>query len=207
VQARTICEHGVLGLSVRRYRKRCPQSHAGQSGGHATWQRTLFHAEHPHPHIYIRKRWPGNLILPAGFVRSDIWFLNPAMAVQLRARPLAKFQANLAAGSGRLMRPMLPLATAQPDCRLAEADTYVPGVVCARQQLVKQRHGAKAAGALWIYVPDHARSTSWRRIKPNKMTPVESEPTPFRNGALSHRLKPLGQSVFGKIGFIHGFGC
>ena len=27
------------------------------------------------------------------------------------------------------------------------------------------------------------------------MTPVGFEPTPFRNGALSHRLRPLGQSV------------
>ena len=29
----------------------------------------------------------------------------------------------------------------------------------------------------------------------SKMTPVGFEPTPFRNGALSHRLRPLGQSV------------
>jgi hypothetical protein len=29
------------------------------------------------------------------------------------------------------------------------------------------------------------------------MTPVGFEPTPFRNGALSDRLKPLGQSVLG----------
>ena len=27
------------------------------------------------------------------------------------------------------------------------------------------------------------------------MTPVGFEPMPFRNGALSHRLRPLGQSV------------
>ena len=27
------------------------------------------------------------------------------------------------------------------------------------------------------------------------MTPVGFEPTPFRNGAFSHRLRPLGQSV------------
>ena len=27
------------------------------------------------------------------------------------------------------------------------------------------------------------------------MTPVGFEPTPLRNGALSHRLRPLGQSV------------
>ena len=31
-----------------------------------------------------------------------------------------------------------------------------------------------------------------------KVTPVGFEPTPFRNGALSHRLRPLGQSVSGK---------
>ena len=29
------------------------------------------------------------------------------------------------------------------------------------------------------------------------VTPVGFEPTPFRNGALSHRLRPLGQSVLG----------
>ena len=29
----------------------------------------------------------------------------------------------------------------------------------------------------------------------SKMTPVGFEPTPFLNGALSHRLRPLGQSV------------
>ena len=29
----------------------------------------------------------------------------------------------------------------------------------------------------------------------HKMTPVGFKPTPFRNGALSHRLRPLGQSV------------
>ena len=28
-----------------------------------------------------------------------------------------------------------------------------------------------------------------------KITPVGFEPTPFRNGALSHRLRPLGQTV------------
>ena len=28
-----------------------------------------------------------------------------------------------------------------------------------------------------------------------QVTPVGFEPTPFRNGALSHRLRPLGQSV------------
>ena len=29
----------------------------------------------------------------------------------------------------------------------------------------------------------------------NKLTAVGFEPTPFRNGALSHRLRPLGQTV------------
>jgi hypothetical protein len=81
------------------------------------------------------------------------------------------------------MQPMLPLATAQPDCPFVEAATYMPGVVCARQQFVKQRRGPKVAGALWIYGPDHVCSTSWRRIRPNRMTPVGFEPTPFRNGA------------------------
>jgi hypothetical protein len=93
------------------------------------------------------------------------------------------------------MQPMLPLANAQPDCPFAEAVTYIPGVVGARQQFVKQRHGPKVAGALWMYGPDHVCSTSRRRAKPNKMTPVGFEPTPSRNGALSHRLRPLGQSV------------
>jgi hypothetical protein len=93
---------------------------------------------------------------------------------------------------------MLPLATAQPDCPLAEADTYMPGVVCARQQFVKQRNGPKVADAFWMYEPDHVCSTR-RRMKPNKITKnndnVGLEPTPFRNGALSHRLRPLGKSV------------
>jgi hypothetical protein len=94
VQARTICEHGVLGMPVWRYRRLCPQSHAGQSGIHAIRQQTLAHAEHLHPHIYIRTRWPGNLILSVGLV-ATAWFLNPALAIQLRARPFAKFLANL----------------------------------------------------------------------------------------------------------------
>ena len=33
-----------------------------------------------------------------------------------------------------------------------------------------------------------------QRMKP-KVTPVGPKPTPLRNGALSHRLRPLGQSV------------
>ena len=32
---------------------------------------------------------------------------------------------------------------------------------------------------------------------PANLTPVGFEPTPLRNGALSHRLRPLGQSVLG----------
>ena len=35
------------------------------------------------------------------------------------------------------------------------------------------------------------------------MTAVGFEPTPFRNGALSHRLRPLGQTVmFGELGSL-----
>jgi len=98
---------------------------------------------------------------------------------------------------------MLPLATTQPDCPLAEADTYMPGVVCARQQFVKQQTGPKVAGALWMYGLDHVCSTSWRRIKLNIMTSLGSEHMPFRNGASSHRLRPLGRSVSGKIRFVH----
>ena len=37
-----------------------------------------------------------------------------------------------------------------------------------------------------------------------KMTPVGFEPTPFRNGALNHRLRPLGQSVSGKSTMLVG---
>jgi hypothetical protein len=98
------------------------------------------------------------------------------------------------------MQPMLPLATAGPDGPLAESDTYMSGVVCARQQFA--RHGPEVAGALWMYGSDHVCSTSWRRIKANKMTPVGFEPTLFRNGALSHRLRLFGQSVL-KIRAIH----
>jgi hypothetical protein len=39
-----------------------------------------------------------------------------------------------AAGPGELMQELLPLATAQSDCPLAEADAHMPGVVCARQK-------------------------------------------------------------------------
>ena len=34
-----------------------------------------------------------------------------------------------------------------------------------------------------------------KNIYINEMTAVGFEPTPFRNGALSHRLRPLGQTV------------
>ena len=33
------------------------------------------------------------------------------------------------------------------------------------------------------------------RVRNEKVTAVGFEPTPFRNGALSHRLRPLGQTV------------
>ena len=38
---------------------------------------------------------------------------------------------------------------------------------------------------------------AWLRLQQprRQMTPVGFEPTPLRNGALSHRLRPLGQSV------------
>ena len=55
-----------------------------------------------------------------------------------------------------------------------------------------------------MYGPGHVCSTSWRRVKPNTMTLVGFEPTPFRNGALSHRLRPLGQSVSGKSTMLVG---
>ena len=37
---------------------------------------------------------------------------------------------------------------------------------------------------------------AWGRIR---MTAVGFEPTPFRNGALSHRLRPLGQTVMFRL--------
>ena len=56
--------------------------------------------------------------------------------------------------------------------------------------------------------PNHSKTTDFGKIgfdarnfrKTNsersiQVTPVGFEPTPFRNGALSHRLRPLGQSV------------
>jgi hypothetical protein len=91
-------------------------------------------SSHLHPHVLAGE--PDSFSWP----RSNVWFLNPAMRVQLRARPFATISQQAlrpAAGSGELMQPMLPLATAQPDCPFAEADTYMPGVVCARQQSVK----------------------------------------------------------------------
>ena len=45
-----------------------------------------------------------------------------------------------------------------------------------------------------------------RRKNGVPMTPVGFEPTPFRNGALSHRLRPLGQSVHvacGQVILVH----
>ena len=55
-----------------------------------------------------------------------------------------------------------------------------------------------------------ARNTTLRQILPRlchkcvvahtrKVTAVGFEPTPFRNGALGHRLRPLGQSAIGSI--------
>ena len=37
--------------------------------------------------------------------------------------------------------------------------------------------------------------TGQHRVTKRKVTPVGFEPTPLQNGALSHRLRPLGQSV------------
>ena len=37
------------------------------------------------------------------------------------------------------------------------------------------------------------------RIRHEKMTVVGFEPMPFQNGALSHRLRPLGQTVLGTM--------
>ena len=39
--------------------------------------------------------------------------------------------------------------------------------------------------------------TTSGNASPAKVTPVGFEPTPLRNGTLSHRLRPLGQSVLG----------
>ena len=39
--------------------------------------------------------------------------------------------------------------------------------------------------------------TTSGNASPAKVTPVGFKPTPLRNGALSHRLRPLGQSVLG----------
>jgi hypothetical protein len=52
--------------------------------------------------------------------------------------PNSEQTSSPSAGSGALMQPVLLLATAQPDCPLADAATYMPGVVCGRQQFVKQ---------------------------------------------------------------------
>ena len=38
-------------------------------------------------------------------------------------------------------------------------------------------------------------NAAWQDICMSEMTAVGFEPTPFRNGALSHRLRPLGQTV------------
>ena len=52
-----------------------------------------------------------------------------------------------------------------------------------------------------------SRHTTASRISlRGKVTPVGFEPTPLRNGALSHRLRPLGQSVLGTT-FWHQNDC
>ena len=43
---------------------------------------------------------------------------------------------------------------------------------------------------------DHAE---WLQTGALPVTAVGFEPTPFRNGALSHRLRPLGQTVLGAL--------
>ena len=64
---------------------------------------------------------------------------------------------------------------------------------------------AMEKGMVW---PMRAIARQWTLSQPDtptakeisfsgKVTPVGFEPTPLRNGALSHRLRPLGQSVLG----------
>ena len=42
----------------------------------------------------------------------------------------------------------------------------------------------------------------WRKLGVGKVMPVGFEPTPFRNGAFSHRLRPLGQSVLDAMSLV-----
>jgi hypothetical protein len=67
-----ICEHGVLGMSVWRYRKPCPQSHAGQSGSHAIRQQTLAHAASSHLHPRMLAGEPDSSSWPRSSTAS-IW--------------------------------------------------------------------------------------------------------------------------------------
>ena len=73
---------------------------------------------------------------------------------------------------------------------LAAACAAMPG----HQRHVKPRRahqcGRKCPG--WL-------SGATRGLGNAAVTPVGFEPTPFRNGALGHRLRPLGQSVIGSI--------
>ena len=45
------------------------------------------------------------------------------------------------------------------------------------------------------HAPMFAAKERGRQYQQREMTAVGFEPTPFRNGALSHRLRPLGQTV------------
>jgi hypothetical protein len=151
-------------------------------------------ASHLHPRMLAGE--PDSFSWPRSITANSL-ASESAIAVQRRAWPFAKVPANLKPSCWfrRADATYAALGDRTAGWPLAEADTYMPDVVCARKQLVKQRHGPKVAGALWTYGPDHVCSTPWRRTEPNKMTPVGFEPTPFRNGALSHCLRPLGQSV------------
>ena len=78
------------------------------------------------------------------------------------------------------------------------------------------RHSARV---LWCLCVHRARNTTLRQILPRlchkcvvaqtqKVTAVGFEPTPFRSGALSHRLRPLGQTVMtGNASRSHSICC
>ena len=97
--------------------------------------------------------------------------------------------------------------------RRAHDRGQIPGVRSPKQELCPRSVSASRNSAPWLAegMENEEQVTPAEKISihtsrhlphnyarsPAKVTPVGFEPTPLRNGALSHRLRPLGQSVLG----------
>ena len=79
--------------------------------------------------------------------------------------------------------------------RIGSRRAWLPCVTTQRGKCGPWQHIAHA----WHTCTHRTYSESQRKPLPG-VTAVGFEPTPFQNGALSHRLRPLGQTVVG--GFL-----